>query len=359
MGGVHSRRGSGPAKVKKHSRSGAQVPPSSGYIILGLIGDRVKVVNGESPELSLVSQILRRHSVVLSEGRERHLTWSYHLAHSGHLLRIQIVADILVSLFKSGWEPMTPVDGGLHIKEAGRGGPQVTICFKLKEDCVEGSAMSLKPVEASCLCLETYGSNYLGFHNVSNTILHEIVTSLQGVVGVSMGVSSVISDYTARMPPILARDPTMKNEKYIQLAGHPWTSEDVKLAERIQMCLIASLIKEGYKVCMDVNIDATSRVFFFIKKSEDTSPEVLVPDMQGISIGKSNRPKVLRSKSSFFRSYAGRGNSMKKRVRVNVRKRVEEEEGRIAPAMTYKPRLAQPAWWQQTSTDIASDQEDL
>ena len=260
---------------------------------------------------------------------------------------------------------MTPVDGGLHMKETNKSGPQVTICFKIKEDNTETkceSALSLKPLEASCLCLETYGSSYLGFHNVCNTLLHEIVTSIQtampgGVLGVSMGVASVISDYTANMPPILPSDPAMRNEKYIQLDGQPWTSEDVKLAERLQMCLIASLIKEGYKVCMDVNIDTTSRVFFFIKNSEDTSGEVLVPDMAGISIGKNNRPKVVRSKSSFFRTYKGRSASMAKHARASVKKRGGGD--RNTPAMTYKPRLAQPAWWQQTSTDISSDQEDL
>ena len=126
------------------------------------------------------------------------------------------------------------------------------------------------------------------------------------------------------------------------------------------MCLIASLIKEGYKVCMDVNIDVTSRVFFFIKNSEDNSGEVLVPDMAGISIGKNNKPKVIRSKSSFFRTYKGRSNSMRKRPRASVKRRVGTEEGggQNVPAMTYKPKLVQPAWWQQTSTDISSDQED-
>ena len=365
MGGVHSRRGSGPAKVKKLSCGKKQQPPSKGYLILSIRGDKIKVVNGETPELNLLSQVIKRHTVILSEGWERHLTWSFHLADSERLLKIQIAADILVSLFQNGWEPMNPVDSGLHVQEASRKGPQVTICFKIKEDLIDttksSSAMSLRPVEASCLCLETYGSNYLGFHNVSNTILHEIVTSMQGVcypegvVGVSMSVSSVISDYTVNMPPILARDQARRNEKYIQLAGNPWTSEDVKLAERIQMSLIACLIKEGYKVCMDVNMDTTSRVFFFIKNSDDSSPEVLVPDMAGISIAKSNRPKVVRSKSSFFRTYRGRGNSMNKRARVVGRKRESAEDRRAEPAMTYKPRLAQPAWWQQTSTDIASD----
>ena len=117
MGGVHSRRGKGPAKVKK-LKIGENHPSSTkGYIILSLKGDKIKVVNGETPELTLLSQIIKQHSMILSEGWERHLTWSYHLATSGRICRIQIVADILVSLFQNGWEPMTPVDGGLHERD--------------------------------------------------------------------------------------------------------------------------------------------------------------------------------------------------------------------------------------------------
>lgn len=84
-------------------------------------------------------------------------------------------------------------------------------------------------------------------------------------------------------------------------------------------------LQEGYKLCMDVNIDASSRVFFFIKKTEDTFGEVLVPDMAGISINKDNRPVVLRSKSSFFRTYKGKGRnlSIKKRIRESVRRKNE------------------------------------
>ena len=109
------------------------------------------------------------------------------------------MSDVLLTLFQAGWEPMTPLDMGLHLKESAKSGPQVTICFKQKEELATDSAIdvsrvSLDPVmsEHSCLCLETYGSNYLGFHNISNTCLHEIVTSLTcewppGLVGVSGG----------------------------------------------------------------------------------------------------------------------------------------------------------------------------
>ena len=49
------------------------------------------------------------------------------LAVAGRLTRIQIVADLLLTLYQAGWEPMTPLDMGLSIKEAAARsrGPQV------------------------------------------------------------------------------------------------------------------------------------------------------------------------------------------------------------------------------------------
>ena len=52
-----------------------------------------------------------------------------------------------------------------------------------------------------CLCLETYGSNLLGFHDVPNTVLHDLVTCAErewgpGLAGISQGIYSVISDYS-------------------------------------------------------------------------------------------------------------------------------------------------------------------
>lgn len=124
---------------------------------------------------------------------------------------------------------------------------------------------------------------------------------------------------------------------------------------------------------MDVNIDASSRVFFFIKKTEDAFGEVLVPDMAGISINRDNRPVVLRSKSSFFRTYKGKGRmSIKKRIRESIRRKNDStnnnqgdlvicnhEDHLIVPGLAYKPQVGGAvAWWQQTSCDMSSDQED-
>ena len=160
---------------------------------------------------------------------------------------------------------MTPLDMGLHMKETGKSGPQVTICFKRKEDVSEGVAGSVEELmtEHSCLCLETYGSNYLGFHNISNTTLHEMVTSIindwpPGLTGVSSGVFSVISDYIISMPNILPSDSNMMNQKYIQLAGDPWTNENPRETHQLQMCLIACLIKVNMSCLSPVHCPAWS-----------------------------------------------------------------------------------------------------
>ena len=74
-----------------------------------------------------------------------------------------------------------------------------------------------------------------------------------GLTGVSSGVFSVISDYIISMPNILPSDSTMMNQKYIQLAGDPWTNENPRETHQLQMCLIACLIK--------VNMSCLSTVY--------------------------------------------------------------------------------------------------
>ena len=62
-----------------------------------------------------------------------------------------------------------------------------------------------------CLCLETYGRNVLGFHDVPNTLLMDLVQCVQaewmpGVAAMSNAVSSVISDYATGLDNIRIED---------------------------------------------------------------------------------------------------------------------------------------------------------
>ena len=228
MGASHSRArpGTGPAKTKRFQFGKTHSAPSTGYFILSLKGDRIKVVNAEAGELKLLAAIIRRHCSILRDGWDRHLTFSYRIRRAGKHCMIQLVADALLSLYQLGWEPMTPIDMGItsskklldsgediHDGDSNSNGPQTAICFRRRCDHTDdslygsnysllshtGSAKETTPVAASensCLCLETYRDNYLGFHDVSNTILYNLVDTIRqewrrGIRGVSMAVSSV------------------------------------------------------------------------------------------------------------------------------------------------------------------------
>jgi len=374
MGAAHSRsrRGCGPVKSAKLNLESKHHLSTEGYFLLSFKGDKIRVVNAKISELNLLCVIIKRHCRILKEGWDRNMTYSFRVSSGGRHCMIQLVADTLLSLYQNSWQPMSPLDVGIKKHQKAAAGIQATICFKKRKEDQRGveqygsrysmlsSADSSKDMEHSCICLETYGSQYLGFHEVSNTILHDIVHAIQeeykeGVQGVSMGVASVLSDYIPDMPPTLPTHPGLANEKYIQLGGHPWSSEDLVTRETLEMAIIASLTREGYKLSMDITMDATSRVFFFIRDHDSSSTEVLIPDMAKLSVGDYNRPTVVRSKSSFFRNYNGR---TRKRTKGSLRKRTISREVRAPPVMTHKPRLSELAWWQQASTDMSSDQED-
>ena len=68
-----------PLFIQLKFRGNPLSPSKGGYFILSLKSDKMKVVNGESSEISLVSQIIKRHSRIVSEGWERHMTWAFHL----------------------------------------------------------------------------------------------------------------------------------------------------------------------------------------------------------------------------------------------------------------------------------------
>ena len=70
------------------------------------------------------------------------------------------------------------------------------------------------------------------------------------------------------------------------------------------------------------------------------------------------RPLLIRHKSSFFRSYHGKSGSFRQRIRASMRRRALARSGREDTVMTYKADRedqAQPAWWQQQSTDCSEE----
>ena len=213
MGTAHSRRrpgaGTSVAQVARMTFGANIPPPKSGYFILSLKPDKIKVVNAEAGVMRLLTTVIKRHVDIVKEGWDRHLTYCFRLHVEACHQMIQLVADTLMSLYQSGWEPMTPLEMGSKTKTKDIvTNSRIDICFRNKEGGINtptmGSTYSIRrdssmtiQEENSCLCLQTYKDSYLICHNVSNTCLYELVTSVQdswtpGIAGVSVGVASVI-----------------------------------------------------------------------------------------------------------------------------------------------------------------------
>ena len=147
-----------------------------------------------------------------------------------------MTAELLLTLYRMGWEPMTPIDmPGGHSTTTSAGvtvsNMQTAICFRRKNNnssqdlsTAGGNGnnsphLSYDDIAAiqfpgtlgverhDCLCLETCGENYLGFHDVPNALLLDLVQCVisdwqPGFKGISEAVHSVISDYCVELPVI-------------------------------------------------------------------------------------------------------------------------------------------------------------
>ena len=72
------------------------------------------------------------------------------------------------------------------------------------------------------------------------------------------------------MPPVLNTSASLGQlRKVVRLVGDPWA--DIETCERITIKIIASLAGNGYKLSMPINIDADTRVYFFIRDPEEQS----------------------------------------------------------------------------------------
>lgn len=72
------------------------------------------------------------------------------------------------------------------------------------------------------------------------------------------------------MPPVLNTSASLGQlRKVVRLVGDPWA--DMETCERITIKIIASLAGNGYKLSMPINIDADTRVYFFIRDPEEQS----------------------------------------------------------------------------------------
>ena len=70
-------------------------PSKGGYFILSLKNDKIKIVNADSSEITLLNQIIRKHIKILSEGWERHMTWAFILGTIDKKIKKTIDNDVL------------------------------------------------------------------------------------------------------------------------------------------------------------------------------------------------------------------------------------------------------------------------
>ena len=270
MGAAQSRArpGVGPAKLRRSRNKDESETESAvvgGYFILclkmGESRNRIKVVNASGPILKIITSILGRHCIISKQGWDRHLAFSFKLKKppgpSGRHALISLTSEVLLTLFKNGWEPMTPID--LSVKGLEN---QTAICFRRmlatsantpvgtpksqnpripsimithennpsfdNGDLQQGSTTTInkysdpKRIQSQdCLCLETYGTNCLGFHDVSNSVLFDLVQCvlsewMPGVGGISAAISSVVSDYSVEMMnlPVLHNNNVLDDRRY-------------------------------------------------------------------------------------------------------------------------------------------------
>ena len=351
MGAAHSRArpGAGPAKLTKTSKTEDSVNQehrlaiqransgTQGYFILCLkSSDKVKIVNASAEVLKLVTAVVKKHFTIVKSGWDRNQSFSYKIQKSGHHSLILLTAEVLLTLYKAGWEPMTPID----LTGKDRSQSQTAICFR-REGVSDQQSSTLPssipshvlnsgtPLSGSfedlmqhenkeCLCLETYGKNLLGFHDVPNAVLLDLVQCVQqdwppGLVGISNAVSSVISDYMTVELDVDILPGEIDDRRYLKLQGKPWSNgiegadlEDAISAENLVLSLVACLARASYKLQISIMMDKYTTVFFFIKDSQG-SKEVRLPTFCGVGLGEKNsmyvyRPTITRTKTSFFRS---------------------------------------------------------
>lgn len=335
MGAAHSRArpGAGPSKISHVKTEGNVKANQFGYFILCIKGcDRIKVVNASNPVLKMITAVIKKHFSIIKSGWDRHLAFSFKLQKSSKHSLIAVTAEVLLTLYRNGWEPLTPID--LSVKDKN----QTAICFRREtpeqpptsRTASNLAAASATPVSGSfddvmlaehkeCLCLETSGQNVLGFHEVPNMVLLDLVQCVRhewqsGIQGMSSAVSSVISDYVPpdQLPPVLPDLPTLDDRRFIRLRGRPWSKgeegaelEDAICAENLVISIVACLARAQYKLQISIQMDMTTTLFFFIK--DPSCKDVRLPTFCGVGLGEKDglyvyKPTIVRTKTSFFRN---------------------------------------------------------
>ena len=271
MGALQSSQSCRQDKLRRHaSIHGGH--SSAGNLLVTFSSGVVSLVNADTSELSLCSLVIEKHCRVVDKGWDN-LTYSYSLSPMEHTSMVNMMAAILLALFNFGLEPLTSIDTGQKRKKKTMKGPHTMVCFKKRNGFNRknsfGSNLSVysrsKSVENSgqgWLGLEISHRNQIQLHDMPNSVLQSLVTASQSdgmVQGVSMGVASVIKDYTAHMPNIIQEQADHFNDKVIHFHQN---------ISKLPECIARCLKEEGYSQRMVIWMDENIRILFYIKTLE-------------------------------------------------------------------------------------------
>ena len=259
---------------------------------------------------------------------------SYSLSTCDHSLdtRAEMVSDTLLCLYQLGWVPLAPLGSASTTTHTSH----TSVCFRRRlgdHDLLSLSVSTLSLSELgqatcdTCLCIQRLG-DYLVFRGTPHTVLLGLVTGLRHtIMGVSLTIASIISDYTASMPPVLGCLPArLARDQVIQLGNtHSGVYDEV----------MACLVREGFGLVLDMDISMENTLYLFVKeKTVKQGQEV----KRHKSVKKVNKPRVVSFRRKVLtRQFSGNGS---KSARV--------------PGPRGKQRAEQGlAWWQQASTDTS------
>merc|ERR1719195_8878 len=147
----------------------------------------------------------------------------------------------------------------------------------------------------------------------------------------------------------------MDDRRYMTLKGSPWSQseegadlEDAICAENLTLSLIACLARAQYKLQISINMDAKTRVFFFIKDKENR--EVRLPTFCGVGLGDKNslyvyQPTITRNQKSFFNSRnKNRGKTIRKRIQASFRRKsARDKQKKLDQQKQFQCEMELPA----------------
>ena len=146
--------------------------------------------------------------------------------------------------------------------------PHTLVCFKKHDGFVSRDRLgSSYSINSRTLSLDTRGLSWVALelqqpctlilHNFPNQMVQSIVGSVSPIRSVSRAVTSVIKDYTDKLPRVTC-SPVSEDIKFVRLS--------TSIAD-IPDTLVACLTNCGYHRLTTIGFSSTCDVFYFLKTS--------------------------------------------------------------------------------------------